>query len=272
MTCTHPNLMLHQNTHLFKFPTISPASLQPYIKAGLAVEASDVGIMFELEWGAKQFNAFLRRLFPALFDYFDTTTPGFKAIPDEPDTSGMKRIEYSLPYVLLQKDYRRYNVVDSTHPNGAKYKEFLSGDGSNSGFRAKGIFIGRLPCLTISWEALTKSLSQVTKSPIPQAVLDEWFSPSSAPVIPIGDTTSHPTPDGQGKRRRSGEFTTNQSLACILNYPVRDSISVSSDSSEASQGGLNKALDDAIASVEDEETDTEVVEILSKPPKKRIRG
>lgn len=213
----HPNSMLYQNIHLFKFPAISSASLQPYIKAGLAAEASDVGIVFQLEWGTKQFNAFLRRLFPALFDYFDTTTPGFKTIPDEPDTSGMKRIEYSLPYVLLQKDYRKYNVVDDTHPIGAKYKEFLSGDGSNAGFRAKGIFIGRLPCFMISWEALTRSLPQVTKSPIPQAVLDKWFSPSSAPVIPISNTTLPLTPNTGSKRRRSGELATNQSLAYILN-------------------------------------------------------
>ena len=87
-------------------------------------------------------NAFLRRLFPTLFAHFDTIAPGFKAIPDEPDTTGMKRIEYSLPYVLLRKDYRKYHIVDDTHPTTTKYKECISGDTSTAGFRAKGIFIG----------------------------------------------------------------------------------------------------------------------------------
>ena len=119
------------------------SSLESYIKAGLAVEANDAsGIVFQLDWGTKQFNAFLRHLFPRLFNYFDTLSPGFKDILDESDTTGIKRIEYSLPYVLLQKQYRKYTVVDDTHPVGARYKEFLSGDGSNSGFQMKGIFIG----------------------------------------------------------------------------------------------------------------------------------
>ena len=148
-----------------------------------------------------------------LFDYFNTITSGFKTIPDEPDTSGMKRIEYSLPYVLLQKDYRKYTIVNDTHQIGAKYKEFLSGDGSNVGFRAKGIFIGKWPCFTNAWEALTQLLLQVTKSPIPQAVLDKWFSPSSAPIIPISTATPHLTPSTGNKRHRLGKRTANLSLA-----------------------------------------------------------
>ena len=89
------------------FPAISSTSLQPYIKAGLAAEASDVGIVFQLEWGTKKIDAFLRRLFPALFDYFNTTTPELETIAIGPDTSGMKRIEYSLPYVLLPKGLQK---------------------------------------------------------------------------------------------------------------------------------------------------------------------
>lgn len=117
--------------------------MDPYVNAGLAVEANDAsGIVFQLDWGTKQFNTFLRQLFPALFSYFDTIAPGFKSIPDEPDTVGMKRIEYSLPYVLLRKEYRKYHIVDDTHPIGTKYKEYISGDTSNAGFRAKGLFIG----------------------------------------------------------------------------------------------------------------------------------
>lgn len=111
--------------------------------AGLASEASGTsGIIFQLDWGTKQFNAFLRKLFPKLFTHFDKTVTGFKAIADEPDNVGMKRIEYSLPYVLLKKEYRKYHVIDDTHPTAVKYKEYISGDTSNAGFRAKAIFIG----------------------------------------------------------------------------------------------------------------------------------
>lgn len=132
-----------QGMHRFKFPPINLSSLQSYIKAGLAVEATDAsGIIFQIEWGTKQFNAFLCHLFPKLFDYFDTLSPNFQNIPDEADTTGVKRIAYSLPYVLLHKEYRKYSLVDDTHPVGARFKEFLSGDGSNSGFRTKSIFIG----------------------------------------------------------------------------------------------------------------------------------
>ena len=132
-----------KNLQQFKFPTIKPASLETYVNTGLAIEASNAsGIVFQLDWGTKQFNPFLRHLLPVLFTHFDTITPGFKSIPDEPDTTGIKQIEYSLPYVLLQKEYRKYKIVDNTHPVATKYKECLSGDVSNAGFRAKGLFIG----------------------------------------------------------------------------------------------------------------------------------
>ncbi|KAF9642217.1 hypothetical protein BDM02DRAFT_3193673 [Thelephora ganbajun] len=132
------------NIQHFSFPTINPTSLEPYINTGLAIQATDSGIIFQLNWGTKQFNAFLCCLFPALFTYFDTIAPGFKTIPDEPDNIGMKRIEYMLPYVLLEKEYRRYNIIDDMHPVATRYKEALSGDGSNAGFRAKAIFIDQL--------------------------------------------------------------------------------------------------------------------------------
>lgn len=120
------------------------------MNAGLAVEADDSGLIFQLDWGSKQFNAFLRRLFPVLFAHFDSIAPGFKSIPDEPDTTGMKRIEYSLPYVLLQKIRKNYNVVDDAHPVAMKYKAYLSGDAANAGFRAKSIFIGEYLCCLAS--------------------------------------------------------------------------------------------------------------------------
>jgi hypothetical protein len=122
------------------------------------VEATDPsGLVFQLDWGTKQFNAFLRRLFPLLFAHFDSILPGFGDILDEPDSAGLKRIEFSLPYVLLAKQYRKYNIVDDTHPAAIKYKECLSGDGNNSGFRNKGIFIGAFPSCDHHTECNTNS-------------------------------------------------------------------------------------------------------------------
>jgi hypothetical protein len=132
-----------KNIQQFRFPSINPGSLEPYRDAGLAVEASDPsGIVFQLDWGTKQFNTFLRRLFPTLFAHFDDTIPGFSTIPDEPDNVGLRRIQYSLPYVLLEKAYRKYSIVDDTHPIATRYREAISGDGNTAGFRNKSIFIG----------------------------------------------------------------------------------------------------------------------------------
>jgi len=54
----------------------------------------------------------------------------------------MKRIEYTLPYVLLQKMRKNYHIVDDTHPVATMYKANLSGDTTSAGFRAKSIFLG----------------------------------------------------------------------------------------------------------------------------------
>lgn len=142
LLCVNFDVVLQQNISHFKFPTINSMALQPWVNAGLAVEANDSGLIFQLDWGSKQFNTFLRRLFPVLFTHFDSISPGFKLIPDEPDTIGMKKIEYSLPYVLLQKIRKNYFIVDDAHPIATKYKAYLSGDTTNAGFRAKSIFIG----------------------------------------------------------------------------------------------------------------------------------
>ena len=112
------------------------------MNAGLAVEAESPGFIFRLEWGSKQFNAFLRQLFPILFAHFDSISAGFKSIPDEPDTIGMRKIEYSPPYVLLQKVRKNYHLVNDTHPIATTYKTYLSGDTGNAGFRAKSLYLG----------------------------------------------------------------------------------------------------------------------------------
>lgn len=52
-------------------------------------------------------------------------------------------------------------------------------------------------------------LLPVTKAPVPQRVLDQWFSSSSAPVVPT--MPSVPTSAG-GKRRRVGELPTDLSI------------------------------------------------------------
>ena len=81
-------------------------ALAPWVAAELVVEANpddDSGIVFQLTWGAKEFNSFLRDLFPALFMYLGQKNPKVLEIGKEPDNVGVKRINYSWPYVLLSK-------------------------------------------------------------------------------------------------------------------------------------------------------------------------
>ena len=106
--------------------------------------------------------------------------------------------------MLLKKEYRKYNVVDDTHPDATRYKEALSGEGMNAGFRAKSIFIGQWSLFHVVICYLSPSPPQVTKSPIPQAVLDGWFSPSFAPVVPEICNTPPSTQVGS-KRSRVGK-------------------------------------------------------------------
>jgi hypothetical protein len=135
-----------ENLQNFKFPAITLTSLEPYLKAGLVAQPEDTsGIIFQLDWGTKEFNSFLHHLFPTLFAHFDKMDEDFTTIPDEPDSIGLKCIDYSLPYVLLKKEYRKYAIVDDTHPTATKYKEALSGEGTNAGFRVKSIFISEYP-------------------------------------------------------------------------------------------------------------------------------
>ncbi|KAF9642708.1 hypothetical protein BDM02DRAFT_3192806 [Thelephora ganbajun] len=173
-----------QNIYRFRFPTINFTALEPWVRAGLAVEAdpkAEDGIIFQLEWGSKQFHAFLRRLFPKLFNYLDGISPGLNALSDEPDDIGTRKINYTLPYALLQKDRKKYHLVDATHPTALTYREYTSNEKGTSGFRSKGIFL-------------------VIKEPIPQETLNSWFAPSNAPIVPI----SQPTTTGN-KRKRLGK-------------------------------------------------------------------
>jgi hypothetical protein len=119
--------------------------LAPWVSAGLAVEANpddDSGIIFQLDWGTKEFNAFLRTLFPQLFEYLGTVNTHILTVEQEPDDVGKKRIDYSWPYVLLKKDRKRYNAVDNTHPTATTFHDNLSGGRPSSSFRGKGIFLG----------------------------------------------------------------------------------------------------------------------------------
>jgi len=118
--------------------------LEPWVNAGLSNEADDSpGFSIQLDWGAKQINAFLRSLFPVLFGHFDSTIPGFQDIPDEPDSTGLKKLNYQLPYVLLEKNRRSYRLVDETHPTAEMYQEHMtSGKTKTAGFRSKILFFG----------------------------------------------------------------------------------------------------------------------------------
>jgi len=122
--------------------------LLPWFAAGLAVEANlddDSGIIFQLNWGTKEINDFLRTRFPQLFEYLGTINPHVLTIEGEPDDVGKKRIDYSWPYILLKKDRKQYEAVDNTHPTAATFRNNLSGDGAHSSFRAKAIFLGTYP-------------------------------------------------------------------------------------------------------------------------------
>jgi hypothetical protein len=133
-----------QNIYRFLFPTISSAALDPWVKAGLAIEAdpeTEEGFVFPTTWGTKQFNAFLRDHFPKLFNHFESTNPGIKTLPDEPDNIGTKKIDYTLPYILLKKDRKKYHLVDIAHPTAAQYKVHTTGERGSGGFRSKGIFL-----------------------------------------------------------------------------------------------------------------------------------
>lgn len=63
-------------------------------------------------------------------------------------------------------------------------------------------------------------------------------------------------------------------LAGVHGDPLKDSISVSSDSSEAVQGGSDYVPEDIVIVPDAKETmtDTDDVKIIEKPPKKRIRS
>jgi hypothetical protein len=117
--------------------------LEPWITAGLASEATKPGFSINLSWGTKQVNAFLRPHFPILFGHFDSTIPGFREIPDEPDSTGLKKLDYQLPYVLLKKNRKVYSLVDETHPTARTYQEYMAGEKTKSaGFKAKTLYLG----------------------------------------------------------------------------------------------------------------------------------
>lgn len=132
-----------QNLLRFAFPTINSTVLGPWVNAGLASEATKPGFSIELGWGAKQVNAFLRLHFPALFGHFDSTIPGFQSIPNEPDSTGLRKLDYQLPYALLEKNRKAYRLVDETHPTAETYQEHLtSGKTKATGYKAKTLYLG----------------------------------------------------------------------------------------------------------------------------------
>lgn len=137
-----------KNLQRFQFPVLKPEVLASWVTAGLAVEANpddESGIIFQREWGTKQFNHFLRNLFSVLFQYLGTFNQHVLQVANEPDNVGLKRIDYSWPYVLLQKDRKKYDAVDHTHPTGVIFRDNLSGRSSGASFRGKGIFLGTSP-------------------------------------------------------------------------------------------------------------------------------
>jgi hypothetical protein len=54
--------------------------------------------------------------------------------------------------------------------------------------------------------------------------------------------------------------------------PIEDSISVSSNSPSISQQSPGSSADNSVVAEDDEETDTDEVQVVEKPKKKRARG
>ena len=120
-----------------------------------ATPGDESGIVFQVEWGTKQFNHFLRNLFPTLFRYLGTLNRHVEHIKNEADDTGAKRINYTWPYILLRKDRKKYEAVDQTHPLGAVYCDNLSGGSAHASFCRKAIFLGMPPSITPSSWSLT---------------------------------------------------------------------------------------------------------------------
>ena len=144
METRYVELPIHRYTRSLTplLPEPSPIRmvLGSWIAAGLASEATKFSI--HLSWGTKQVNAFLRVHFPVLFGYFNTTVPRFQDIPDEPDSVGMKKLNYQLPYILLKKNRKNYSLVDESHPTAETYQEYLAGANRTAGFKAKTLYLG----------------------------------------------------------------------------------------------------------------------------------
>lgn len=103
---------------------INSTALAPWVSAGLSIEANlddESGIIFQLGWRMKEFNAFLQNSFPTLFQYLGAMDPKVLTIRNEPDNTGLKSFHYSWPYVLLKKDRLKYKAVDCTHPTALIY-------------------------------------------------------------------------------------------------------------------------------------------------------
>jgi len=118
---------------------------------------------------------------------------------------------------------------------------------------------------------LIQHRSEVTKEPIPQQILNDWFAPAPAPIIPDVPTVQLRMTKAGNKRNRAGEWILSHSLISSLRQ-LQESISVSSDSSEVSQDVSDYAPKDITTVGDDEETDTDDVKIIDKRPKKRTRG
>ena len=168
----------------FRFPAINSSSLASWVSAGLVVEAppgDESGIIFQVEWGTKQLNHFLRTLLPTLFAHLGTLNQHVEHIKDEADDTGAKRIDYTWPYVLLHKDRKRYEPVDETHPSGQVYHDNLSGTGAHGSFRGKAIFLGMSPPPT---PPLWSSQHDSYEGPNPARDPQSMVYPSSCPGHP----------------------------------------------------------------------------------------
>lgn len=115
-----------------------------YKAAGLS-RAPTEGLMFNMKWGTKEMNHWLRGQFPRLFDHFAESFPDVMEIPNEADNSSdFPLSSFELPYLLLNQKSRHAQIVDVSHPTGADYEQttFNHQLATRPAWNQKSIYLG----------------------------------------------------------------------------------------------------------------------------------
>jgi hypothetical protein len=83
-----------------------------FARAGLSTPILQEPVSFDLTWGRKQMNAFLRDLFPRLFTHFAQSCPEVLTIPSEADDTGTDNLDsVNWPYVLISSHRNQIKLL-----------------------------------------------------------------------------------------------------------------------------------------------------------------